>query len=237
MGGDQQQGKFEQGDKTSGQGKPADEQLFVRVQAEGGGKGGPFSAGPSRAISDLLSKLEIQQTGETPRTRPDAQQEAQPEARTRPDVQQAQAGGERDVAGPNGSKIHLSSKFPDGQERVAEITEPDGLRHAYRWQEVNGKIVCTATADISPQGQMIAGSALQRDMKTWNVKAGNATIPIQGTLTIDNDGTHRFREGNGNTFTRRPDGSATYSDSSGQNLPHPLARGPKQANTGMRPKK
>lgn len=241
MGGDQ--AKFDQGDQNTGkEASPNNEGLYVRVQAEKGS--GPFSGGASPTIKGILNNLEIEQTGATtPRTRPDAQtqakeaREAQPEARTRPDAQQAQAGGDRDVPGPNGSKIHLSSKFPDGQERVTEVTEPDGLRHAYRWQNVNGKVTCTAIADISPQGQLIAGSVLQKDMKTWHVKAGNSSIPIQGTVTIDNDGTHRFREPNGNTFTRKPDGSATYSDANGQNMPHPLARGPKNAITGMRPKK
>lgn len=244
-----EQGNFDQGDQNAGkQGNQGNqEELYVRVQAETGGKG-PFSGGASSTVKGLLNNLEIEQTQGTPRTRPDAQPEprtrsdAQPEARTRPDAQQAGQGGERDVVGPNGSKIHLSSKFPDGKERPTEITEPDGVRHAYRWQEVGGKIICTAIADLSPQGQMTATGRLMQDQKTWKLKAGNyPEIPVEGALTVDTNGVHRFKEtATGNTFTRNPDGSATYKDSSGRDIPgHPLVRGPKtyDPSGGMRPKK
>lgn len=243
-----EQGNFEQGDQNAGkqQGNQGNQEgLYVRVQAEGGK--GPFSGGASPTVKGLLNNLEIEQTQGTPRTRQDAQPEArtrpdaQPEARTRPDAQQAGQGGERDVVGKNGSKVHFSSKFPDGQERPTEITEPDGVRHAYNWKDVNGKIMIVAAADMTPQGQMAVKSWLTQDQKTWKVQVGNyAPISAEGTLTVDANGVHRFRETNGNTFTRNPDGSATYKDSSGRDIPgHPLVRGPKvyDPSGGMRPKK
>jgi len=245
------QGNFEQGDQKAGkhanQGDQ-DEALFVRVAAEGGK--GPFSGGTSSTVKGLLEGLQIEQTQNVQpeaRTRPDAQAgartrpDAQQEVRTRPDAQtQANQGGEREVTGPNGSKIRLSSKFPDGKERPTEVTEPDGIRHAYLWREVGGKVIPIATMDLSPQGQRLATGELMQNLKTWKIKAGNyPEMPIEGTLTVDANGVHKFREANGNTFTRNPDGSATYTDSSGRSLNHPLARGPKDfvPNPGVRLKK
>lgn len=208
---------LETGDQNKPQLASADA-LIHQVRADGGTQQGVFSQGASENTRRLLGNVQMT----------DGRANAVSDTQKPTGDNGAQQQNSRVVDGANGSKIQLE-KFPDGQEHPTAVREPDGSMHRYRWQEVGGKVICTAIEDVNASGKVEAQSMLNQDQKNWSIRLSSGQqFNVPGQLDVKQDGTHEFTESqSGNKFVRKSTGEAHYYAANGAELPHPLTHAAK----------
>lgn len=121
--------------------------------------------------------------------------------------------GARHLSNRDGSSLDLARQA-DGKEHPVRVTHPDGQMSIYTY-DANGP---KSVTELSPQGQLQA--RYERGNGGWNKAAGAGPDMIPGSLTVTDDGTHRFRLPDGTITERHADGSTLVKNPGGQVVAH-----------------
>lgn len=159
------------------------------------------------------------------------------------DAVQVQQGGterrpdtppDRFVENENGSRIEY--RKVGGKEVVSAVVHPSGSRTEYGNFDSSGN--AQKIEEYDANGKKVL-SSVRSNGNYWEIdgdgaRNGNELIR-QGVLKVTPDGTHEFKDANGNTtFTRKADGSVTFKNAQGGDItppsgPEPIAESRRRA--------
>lgn len=94
---------------------------------------------------------------------------------------------QRTQANADGSKVEYDRV--NGQERPTKVTMPDGSARDYSYG-ADGKP--NLVIDRDSRGNIVSVSRPNQDGSGWTAQKGFEKSSVPGTLTVENDGTHKF---------------------------------------------